>query len=94
MKKVKINETTLIGLAKVGITQTTIANIFNCHQTAVSAKMHKLNLTSFGSKELENIFFNLSPEEKEWYVEQVQKDSFSNFIINLIKDSYARSIKN
>ena len=89
-KNSKIDETTLVGLAKVGITQITISNIFNCHQTAVSARMHKLGLNSFGSKELENIFFNLTPDEKEWYVTQVQESSFSEFIIKLIKDSYGR----
>lgn len=88
-KNSKIDDTTLIGLVKVGITQTTIANIFGCHQTAVSAKIRKNHLESFGSKELENIFFNLSPEEKEWYVSKVQEDSFSHFIISLIKESYA-----
>lgn len=88
-KNSKIDDATLIGLVKVGVTQTTIANIFGCHQTAVSAKIRKYSLESFGSKELENIFFNLSPEEKEWYVSKVQKDSFSHFIISLIKESYA-----
>lgn len=88
-KNSKINDITLIGLVKVGITQTTIANIFGCHQTAVSAKIRKYNLESFGSQELENIFFNLSPEEKEWYVSKVEEQSFSEFIVKLIKESYA-----
>lgn len=89
-KNSKINDNVLIGLAKVGITQTTMANLFECHQTAISAKMRKLNLTSFGSKELENIFFNLSAEEKDWYVSKVIKSSFSSFITELIQEQYKR----
>lgn len=88
-KNSKINDSILIGLVKVGITQSTIANMFNCNQTAVSAKIRKYGLDSFGSKEFENIFFNLSPEEKEWYVLKAEESSLSDFIISLIKESYA-----
>lgn len=89
-KNAKIDDDTLIALAIVGVTQGTIAKIFGCNQTAVSAKMKKLHLFAYGSKELEGIFLNLSSDEKEWYASKLVDTTVIDYIAKLIHEEYLR----
>lgn len=89
MKNTKFEDRMLIGLASIGMSQTTMASLFNCHQTAVSARMKKLGLRNYKSSEImEDIFFNLSPEEKEWFVQKVESNSIKAYLLNLVKKDY------
>lgn len=92
-KNAKIDDETLRALAVVGVTQGTIAKVFGCNQTAVSAKMRKLNLIAYGSKELESIFLNLSSEEKEWYAKKVAETTVMDFVANLIHEEFLKDTK-
>ena len=92
MKK-KFTDNDLIILNNIGLTTSTIAKILGVNQSAIYPRLKKLGLQAFyprgkSKSFMEDVFFELSIEEKGFLAEKAQ-NNVKNYIINLIKKDYA-----
>lgn len=97
MKK-RFSDSDLIALNTVGLSTMTIGKIFSVNQSAVTARLKKLNMPSFYQRGksrtfMEDIFFNLSPEEKEYLTSRAMENGIKSYLENLIKEDYAAHTK-
>ena len=95
MKK-KFKDEDVILLNSVGLSTTTIGKLLNVNHSAVHQRLKQLNVAPFYPRgksraAMEDIFFELSPEEKVFFCEKA-KEGVKAYLVSLIRNDYSNSV--
>lgn len=93
--KRKYSDQDLLTLNALGLTTVRIAQLFNCHQTAISARLKHLGAYAANNKKkcsplAEYIVFNLTADEFNWLCSKVKETDFKAYLTELIKKEYVK----
>lgn len=87
-KNPKITSEEIILYTKLGLSQSFIAKLFGVHQTAIAARLKRLNINTPRSPFMDRFIPMLSEETIEWLSEKVKNNSIEEILLLCI--SYAK----
>lgn len=89
----KISDNQVIRLNNLGMSLTTIADILDCHPTAITARLKRLNIPASDTRRsfMEQVYNDLTEAQQNWIAEQIGLDSnIREFIKTLVIDAYEK----
>ena len=92
----KATDADIIRMNSVGLSLATIGHVLDCHPTTITLRLRSLGIKPADTRRsfMEDIFLQLTDDQKEWLADQVATVSIKDYIKQLIIEKYAKETGN
>lgn len=94
---IPIDDIALVQMVKLGFSTKSIANLHDCHISTVTTRLKRIGIEPLDGRKnfIEEVFDNLSTEEKQWLINELEYfENIKDLITKMFKDGYERSKTN